>query len=177
MNRVWLLVILSMLVCGTAQAHRLTVNWEVRDGALIIEGKAGGSAAAGADVELRSASGAVLEVGVLDQNGLYKWPLQEGGDLTVVVNAGPGHRRSLTVKKSHLHPPASAPGSGLQPGSDQPEREWHAHGSSDDAVSIGLKVVIGLTFLLAAAAAWMSYRNMVRLSKMEQLWREHEGRG
>jgi nickel transport protein len=177
MNRTWLIVLLSLLLGGTAHAHRLTVNWEVRDGTLVIEGLAGGAAAAGADVELRSASGTLLEAGMLDQDGVYKWPVKASGDITVVVNAGPGHRRTLAIQERQLQAPPPAVADRSLPGTVSPEPAWHAHGSSDDALPTGIKVVVGLAFLLAASAAWMSYRNMIRTSKIERLLREHEGRG
>jgi hypothetical protein len=42
---------------------------------------------------------------------------------------------------------------------------------------LAVRVVVGLTFLLAAAAVGMSLNNRRRLAQLEQRWHQHESRG
>jgi len=60
-----------------------------------------------------------------------------------------------------------------------PEAGSHSRtsGSSDATFSQMARVGLGLTFLLALAAAWMSHRNTRRLIDLERRLERHEGRG
>lgn len=160
-----------------AQAHRLTVEWEFVRGTLEIRGFLGDDPAAGADVELLDASGAVVAEGVLDDAGRFRWHLSGVGPITVELNAGLGHRRTLTLTEEDLRPGLTdreGPGSPADPADSPAPR---AAGTSDTAFSQGVRVGLGLTFLLALAAAWMSHRNTRRLSQLERRLERYEGRG
>jgi hypothetical protein len=165
------------------QAHRLAVNWQVQGQTLVLEGRTDGGPAASADVELRSPSGSVLATGNLDADGRFRWPLAGATqDVVVVVNAGPGHRRTLTLAAADLlaaGKPASTRTATVavvgSPVTDAPPAE--PRGAADGAEPLATRVVLGLTFLLAAAAAWMSHRNGRRLAALERRWHEHESRG
>lgn len=159
---------------ATAFAHRLTVEWQVVNDALVLAGRTDGQPAAGADVQIQSASGAPLAEGMLDATGTYRWPLNATGDVTVVVNAGLGHRRALVLSAAELRPVmapsvASPPASTALPQSER-------RGSSDGFSPLAVRVVVGLTFLLAVTAAGMSFGNRRRLAKLEQRWHQHESR-
>jgi len=180
MSRI-LLLVLSLALVELVQAHGLSVHWEVRDGRLVIKADSDGEAAVGAGVEVRSAGDEVLATGKLDETGSWQWPIGVGGELTVVVDAGLGHRRSLTLTGEELRSakaPASAPPVMVM----DPDEVNHEHpapvrGSSEEAQSLGLRVVVGLTFVLALAAVWMSFGNMRRVDRLERQWKDHEGRG
>jgi len=172
---VWL--VLTLLAVGSVQAHRLTVEWEVIDGTLEIRALTGSEPAAGADVVLYDASGGVLTDAVLDEAGRFRWRLTAQGPITLEVNAGLGHRRSLTLTEAELRPGRVEPGRpvGAAEGADDPVVQ--ASGSSDVVYSQAVRVGLGLTFLLALAAAWMGYRNTRRLTQLEQRLERYEGGG
>jgi hypothetical protein len=177
----WTLGVLCLLLSGvmTVEAHRLTVDWVYADGVIELHARAGTEAAVGAELQLFDASGTVLVEDVLDEGGRYRWPLSGGGPYTIVINAGLGHRRTLTLSETELRSdstdaaertasPASDPGPTREPGS-------RTGGSSDAALSETVRVGLGLTFLLALAAAWTSYRNSRRLTDLERRLDRHEG--
>jgi hypothetical protein len=180
MRRILWMTIIACVAVEVVWAHRLTVAWEVRDGRLVIAADSEGEVAAGADVELRSADGRCLAAGVLDAAGKWEWPLQGEGDLTVAVDAGLGHRRSLTLTGEQLRSPAAAASSTRAGSGASDERapgSVQARGSSDAPIAVGWRVALGLTLVLAAGAAWMSLCNSRRVSELERRWRNHEGRG
>ena len=179
MKRVVCALLIGLAGLVFAQAHRLTVDWVCDGKTLEIRSTAGTEPAAGAELQLRDASGALLAEGVLDASGRYRWPWNGAAPIIIEINAGLGHRRSLTLTAEELKPgttgaienlpsPASTPGA---PGADGNRRG----GSSDAAFSETVRVGLGLTFLLALAAAWMGYRNSRRLTNLERQLDRHEG--
>ncbi|MHB1306928.1 MAG: hypothetical protein ACYDC1_19185 [Limisphaerales bacterium] len=177
MNRVTFGLILALLGALPAFAHRLTIDWEVRGDSLRVTGKCDDTPAVGADVELRSVSGTTLASGLLDETGSYRWRVSATGDVTVVINAGLGHRRTLILTEAQLRlvPPASSATAGptpTAPGFGEPA----SRGESDGTFGLGLRVLLGVTFLLAAAAAWMSHCNGRRLTELEGRGARHESR-
>ncbi len=174
-----LLAALGVALAATLQAHRLGARWEISGHTLIVLARAEDTPAAGAEVELRDAAGAVLASGVLDAAGRFEWPLAPAaGDLTVVVNAGPGHRRTLLIPAVQLRA-ATASGTGAAPAAAPPDTPAPAarHGASDGVEPLAVRVVLGLTFLLAATAVWVGYQNHRRLAVLEQRLASHEKRG
>jgi hypothetical protein len=166
---VWLA--LSLVAVVLVQAHELSVHWEIRGEQLIIKADSDGEAAAGAAVEVRSAEGELLSAGELDESGAWQGTISDSGDLTVVVDAGFGHRRSVNLTAEQLHPEfaASVAREGVSAHRDEAAHEHgepEAQGSSDAAQSVGLRVMVGLTFVLALSAAWLSFRNMRRLDAL-----------
>lgn len=170
---------LGMALAAALQAHRLSARWEISGNTLIVLARAEDAPAAGAEVELRDAAGAVLASGVLDAAGRFEWPLASAaGDLTVVVNAGPGHRRTLVIPAAQQRAPAAAP-SEVAPAAANPDAAAPAprHGASEGVEPLGVRVVLGLTFLLAVTATWFGYQNHRRLAALEQRLASHEKRG
>lgn len=167
-------LVLCGLVANAALAHRLTVDWQVENEALVLVGRTDDQPVAGADVQIRSASGAALAQGVLDATGTYRWPLNATGDVTVVVNAGLGHRRTLVLSAADLRP-VTAPAL-VSPTISTGLTRAGGGGRSDGSSPLGVRVVVGLTFLLAVTAAGMSLSNRRRLAKLEQRWHQHESR-
>jgi hypothetical protein len=178
MIRVILFLTLALLGTLPALAHRLTIDWEVMSDSLRVTGKTDGTPAVGADVELRSASGTTLASGLLDETGSYRWPLSATGDVTVVINAGLGHRRTLVLTEAQLRVVAPASSADAGPAPTTPDFVGPAsRGGSDGTSALGLRVLLGVTFLLAAASAWMSYCNGRRLTALERRGERHESRG
>lgn len=172
LRAIFVMVLASGWLAVTAQAHRLTVEWQVAEEMLEIHATTEAVPAAGAIVELRSAAGALLVSASLDETGHFRWPLNFTGGVTVVVNAGLGHRRTLTLTEADLQrgaapAPAGAP-TDRAPAAREAARAGPARGSSDAAVGAVVRVGLGLTFLLALAAAGLSYGNARRLAALER---------
>jgi hypothetical protein len=143
---------------GMIQAHEVTLEWEVVDGTLAIQGMVGGEAAAGAAVEIRLERGRVVEAGKMDEAGRFEWRIVERGPITVVLRDGLGHRRTVTLSDAELRGAVRGGAGG-------------GHGE----IGQGMRVVLGLTFLLVLASAWMSYGNRRRIAMLERrLQGEHE---
>jgi len=170
---------LGVALAATLQAHRLSARWEISGNTLTVLARAEDAPAAGAEVELRDAAGTVLASGVLDAAGRFEWPLAPAaGDLTVVVNAGPGHRRTLVIPAAQLQASAAATNE-VAPAATNPAATAPVsrHGASDGVEPLALRVVLGLTFLLAATAAWLGFQNRRRPAALEQHLASHEKRG
>lgn len=172
--RLLLLLAWYGLSAGPVLAHRLAVDWQVVDHALVLVGRTDGQPAAGADVAIRNAAGTSLAEGLLDATGTFRWPVNATGDVTVVVNAGLGHRRTLVLSAAELGPTTGVAGgdprAARDPGTPGPR------GSSDGSSPLAVRVVVGLTFLLAAAAAGLGLSNRRRLARLERNWHQDEGR-
>jgi hypothetical protein len=148
----------------------LTLEWQNFDNALAIHGHFDNAPAAGADIEITDASGARLAIGVLDVNGRFQCPLSVTGSVTVIVNAGLGHRRKLTITESDLlagHAMTSTTSSRTNAG-HAPAPTLTATGSSYESFFPVLRVGLGLVCILALYAAWIGHRNSRRISALEQ---------
>jgi hypothetical protein len=176
--KAWLVllgIVLSSVV--PTHAHRLSVEWELADDTLEVRAFTETGPAAGADVELHDASGAVLAEGVLDDEGRFHWPLSGAGPITIEVNDGLGHRQIVTLTEEDLRAPPAQPGRQGSTAPPEAGSKSRTSGSSDAAFSQMARLGLGLTFLLALAAAWMSHRNTRRLIDLERRLERHEGRG
>jgi hypothetical protein len=147
----WLLGLVFVAGMGLVQAHEVSIEWEVVDGALAIRGLVGGEPAVGAAVEIQSARGRLLAAGVMDEAGRYDWPMVERGPITVVMRDRWGHRRAVTLSDAEMR--------GLVAGEAV---------DGGRMMSRGMRVFLGLTFLLALASGWMSYCNTRRLAALER---------
>lgn len=178
-------ILLGFWLGITGRAHELTVGWTVTAGELEIHGTMDGTPAANATVELRAGDDTVLTSGKLDGGGRFRSPLPAVDRLSVVVDAGFGHRRTVTLSAQDLRggspsTPANAPPAVHDHDHDHDPNHAHAHahphplrtgetrGSSDAAVGPMVRIGLGVTFLLALAAASMSYGNMRRLANLER---------
>jgi hypothetical protein len=140
-------------------AHEVRLEWEIRDGTLELRGTVGTEQAAGAAVDIRSARGRVLSSGTMDEAGRYRWAVVERGPITVVMRDGFGHRRSVTITEAELGGDSAGSRGG------------------QEGLSGWVRVLIGLTFLLALAAAWMSYCNRRELVAIQRRLHQDESRG
>lgn len=157
----WFRLVPLLLVGVGTVAHELSLTWQVEGDRLGLRAVTDDAPLAGGAVELRDAHGAVVARGTLDADGRFSWPLTPGaGDLTVVVGDGVGHHRRVTVPASALRPGGGSPGG--------PTPALHRQGHGDGTEPRVVRVVLGLTFLLAAGAAWTSYRNHRRLRELER---------
>lgn len=173
----WILVGLWLGITG--RAHELTVAWTVAAGELQIHGTSEGTPAAGAAVELRGGDGTLLASGRLDAGGRFRSALPAADRLTVVVDAGFGHRRTVTLSAKDLQGGSAGPDTRAAPAvhdheddhnhaPPDPAHAGESRGRSDAAIGPLMRVGLGVTFLLALAAASMSYGNMRRLANLER---------
>jgi len=177
----WLFMVAWLCMATTGLAHRLSIDWRVEKDTLVISAHTESSPAAGADVEVRSDHDAILATGLLDAQGQWRCPLSPTGGVRIVVNAGLGHRRILQLTQEELQPARAATGMGSAPDTTQsdpgPANGPRVGGSSDGAPGQVVRAVVGLTFILALSASWMSYRNSRRVSAIEKRLDQHASRG
>ncbi len=180
MKRLVLLLLVWLLGPSTGLAHRLSVDWRVADGWLIITANTEGTAAAGADVTVAAEDGSVVQTGVLDESGRFSAAIPADAGVTVTVNAGLGHRRSLTLSAEQLRAGRTLGGDLATAGtvaSNRPPADPSASGTSETVFSLPARVGTGLALLFALAALWMSYRNSRRLTALERQMEGHARRG
>lgn len=147
------------LLAAPLHAHRFSAEWRVEDRTLVVAAQLEGAPATGASVELRDPAGTLLARGTLDPGGQFHWPLLPAtGELRAVVRDEEGHRRTLTIPVAALAPPLAAGAAAPEP----------TGGRAEGVEPLAVRVVLGLTFLLAATAAWLGYRNSRRLAALEQ---------
>lgn len=105
---------LVLAVAGLAQAHRISVYAYVEEGQIKGEGyMPGGGKVSNQQVQLLDAGGKALAETKTDQGGAFSLPLpQAKPPLTLVLNAGAGHRATYELSAADLGiaaPAAPAP--------------------------------------------------------------------
>jgi cobalt/nickel transport system permease protein len=125
-----------------------------------------GDSASGARVQVFRPNDQLLLEGKLDDRGLFVFSVPEAETLKVVIDAGAGHRRILTIPGERLSQvgytsgrptPAAAP-------ADSPSPEPFADRSPRISLS---DVLVGVGFLLALAAFFISLRNAQQLKQLK----------
>jgi cobalt/nickel transport system permease protein len=158
-----LLALVGLLwVSGTAHAHRLEASHQaLADGRVQIESwfDLTGDSAKGAKVQVFRPDGSAAAEGAMDENGVFVFRPAAAEDLRVVVSAGVGHRKEIIIPKVDLEKNNSAPApDGLTP---------EARPSADRSPQVSVKdVLLGVSFVLAAAAFVLSLRNHRRLREL-----------
>jgi nickel transport protein len=122
----------------------------------------------GARVQVFRVNGQVLAEGDLNEEGVFVFSFTDPETLKVVISAGSGHRKELAIPKQTL---ASALPPEQQSSGDRPE-------NADDGKPIPLAhrdspewikdVFMGVGFLLALAAFWLSWRNARQLREWKK---------
>jgi nickel transport protein len=56
----------------------------------------------GGTIEVRDRNETILLAGKTDEKGLFSFPLAKKEDLTIVINAGMGHRNSYLLKETEM---------------------------------------------------------------------------
>jgi cobalt/nickel transport system permease protein len=161
---------------GPARAHRLEAAYRVLPDRRVeveswfdIPGD-NGAAPRGAKVRVLRADGSLLTEGVTDARGIYVFDFEKAEPLKVVVNAGQGHAKELTIPKAELE----------KVGSSEPTTPDDGGGAAGPTVQPFANrastfqfrdVLIALGFIFALAAFVLSVRNALTL---RQLRRRHE---
>lgn len=146
MKIVCLLIILSLMPAQSSQAHKVTVSAFVEDGVVYSKSSFGPrKMAKNCPMEVLDAKGSVLISGVTDEKGLFSFKIPEDvySDLTLILDAGSGHRGTWKIKKAELknnHPLSNV--------------------KNRNRISILLRAISGIMiiFLMAGIAAWMKKR-------------------
>ena len=159
-------VLLAWLV-GTAQArgHHLAAQAFLLPGRHEIQVEGwfdDGKIPHGARVQVYRANDELLTEGRMDDRGIFVFPSPGPEPLRVVVSAGVGHRKELDLSLAELSPP---PPQAAEPGAP-PSRSSSAEPVplADRGTPGWVKdVVVGVSFVLAAAAFLLSVRNSRQL--------------
>ena len=156
---VLLLAILSFFgLAGPAKAHRLEGEYRILPGQKVrIESwfDLTGESPAEASVQVFRENGEVLAKGTLDKQGVFVFSFSRAEPLRVVIAAGAGHRKELSIPLTDL--------AGSLTGLSKPQDPSPA----DRSTRISIKdVLMGIGFVLALAAFFWSWRNARRLREI-----------
>jgi cobalt/nickel transport system permease protein len=156
----------GLVFSGTAQAHRLEAEYRVLSGKRVqVECwfDLTGDAPVGAEVQVFRPGHNLLTKGKADEKGVFVFPFGEAEDLTVVINAGAGHRKELLVPKTALLQGNQSTGVDLEPIDDV--ANWHADRTSKVEVK---DILTGVALLLALAAFVLALRNAQTLRQLQR---------
>jgi nickel transport protein len=154
----------ALLGSRAAYAHRLDAQaFVLPDRRVQIESWfSSGEPARGAKVQVLRADGSPLVEGRLDEKGIFIFKPLTSEKLTVIVSAGMGHRKELTIAGDDLARALSSTSEKKEIESTSPDPVPLA----DRSPAYPIKdVLLGITFLLALAAFMMSVRNQRRLKR------------
>jgi len=88
---------------GSVRAHKVNLFAYVEDGRVYTESYfPDGIKVKGGSIEVQDVSGATLLRGTTDDQGLFSFPLPKKEDLTIVLNAGMGHKSTYLLKRSEM---------------------------------------------------------------------------
>lgn len=155
--------LVALIMPTPARAHRLKAECHVLpDNRVQVDGwyDTTGQPAEGAAVEVFCADLRVLARGKLDAQGLFVFTLAGNGPLRIVINDGQGHAAELQLSEAALA------------GSSLPEQRSDSGGTrralSDRRPESPFKdILVGVGFLLAVAAFFMSLRNAHQLRVLQ----------
>jgi nickel transport protein len=158
------LLFVLLATTGNVYAHRLEAEYRVLPGQKVqVESwfDSTGDSPKGATVEVFRAGKQLLTTGQLDEKGVFVFAFTQAEPLTVVISAGAGHRKELTISMTDLL--QNLPGEMAEQAPDAldpPVGTPRADRSSRVTVK---DVLVGLSFLLALAAFILSVRNARQL--------------
>jgi cobalt/nickel transport system permease protein len=169
-----LAVLGTLLSAAPARAHRLEAEAKVLPGGQVrVESwfDLTGDSPKGAKVEVLRPDGTTLAAGELDDRGQFVFRVEKAEPLKVVVSAGGGHRKELVIPLTQLEQTAVAPQApaGVPPagGAAAPPAPL-----ADRSARVTVKdVLVGVGFVLAAAAFLLSLRNARQLRQ----WQHKDG--
>jgi hypothetical protein len=159
-----------LLSAGPAYAHRLDAEVFLRpDRQVQVESWfSNGEKPTGAKVQVLKANGQLLTEGQLDDRGVFVFNLEEVEPFRVVVSAGAGHRKEVSISAQALK----------EAFSKGEEKTLHSSSGAGEAPAILLSgsrsdisvkdVLVGVSFLLALAAFVLSLRNARQLRELKK---------
>jgi hypothetical protein len=156
---------------GPAAAHRLNAEYRVLPAKQVrVEAwfDITGDAPVGAIVQVFAADRRVVAEGKMDDKGTYLFSFDRAEPLTVVISAGLGHGKELTIPAAELaqagadttpSPAGGSPTPGPTP--DSPRTDHQGPLPVKD-------VLLGVAFLLAVAAFFLSLRNAREVRRLRE---------
>jgi nickel transport protein len=98
-----LICALMIVGYGTAQAHKVTIFAWVEGDRIYTESKfSGGKRVKNGTVTVLDNAGSQLLEGKTDDNGEFSFKTPEANGLTIIINAGMGHRNQWTLSAAEL---------------------------------------------------------------------------
>ena len=156
-------LLILFCIASDARAHRLNAEYRVLpDKKIRIESwfDSTGDSPNGATVQVFRPDGQLLIEGKLNETGTFTFSHEDAGPLRVVVLAGQGHRKELTIPASELAAVLSNSANSME-GTDTPLADRTSQISVRD-------VLIGVGFLMAVAALALSIRNARQLRDVQR---------
>jgi len=96
-------IFVSLLLCGTAPAHKVNLFAYVEAGRVYTESYfPDGSPVKGGKVLVYDGQNKLLLEGVTDNGGLFSFDVPKIDDLTIIIEATMGHRNHFKLKKSEV---------------------------------------------------------------------------
>lgn len=124
---------LTIIGHGTVQAHKVTLFAWVEGDRVYTESKfSGGKRVKNGTVTVLDSAGNQLLEGKTDDNGEFSFKTPEADGLTIIVNAGMGHRNQWTLSAAEL---GTAEGGPAATGAAAPAAEDPSGAASPTAVS------------------------------------------
>jgi nickel transport protein len=97
------LMLVSALFSGPALAHKVHLFAYVDGGTIYTESYfPDGSKVENGTVRVYDSEEALLLEGTTDPEGLFRFPIPKVDDLTIVIDAGMGHKNRFHLKKSEV---------------------------------------------------------------------------
>jgi cobalt/nickel transport system permease protein len=158
---------------GSAEAHRIDSQCFLLPDKRHVQVESwfsDGSKPQGAKVQVLRPNGVALADGVTNDQGVFVFGFDEAEDLTVVVDAGAGHRKEVVLPKAKLGRPPEAkdqsPGDIAGRRDDPPALPTPLVEHGPELPYTG--VIAGVGFLLALAAFVISLRTMRQLQDLKR---------
>lgn len=96
-------LLVSMLLCGVALAHKVNLFAYVEAGKIYTESYfPDGRAVEGGKVRVYDSGDTLLLEGTTDKEGLFSFAIPKVDDLTIVIDATMGHKNSFKLKKAEV---------------------------------------------------------------------------
>ena len=165
-----LAAITMFLAAGPARAHRLDAAFYVLpDRQVRIESWFDlGGVPNGARVQVFRPGPRLLAEGQADEKGCFVFRFTHAEPLQVVVSAGAGHRKSFDISREDLEPPRVSPQREDALPTPGVNSLLHTANRYESLRERFKDALIGISFLLALAAFFLSWRNGRRLRSMQQ---------
>ena len=170
-------VLAGLLVPGYACAHRLDADVLVLPGRrLQVESWfSDGYAAKGAKVQVFGGHDELLGEGRLNDQGVFVLAFGETTPVRVIVSAGAGHRKEVTISASAFARAVAGQTTQSDPAAPSNPAPQSAIPVAERASGFPIKdLMIGIGFVLAIAAFVLSLRNAQKLRTLADLRRREK---
>ena len=98
-------LLLLLLLPGLAVGHKVNLFAYAEAGQIYVEGYfPDGRSVSNGKVKVFDSADQLLLEGKTDPDGLFNFPIPKTKDLSIVLDAGMGHKTTFTLKKSEIKP-------------------------------------------------------------------------